>query len=425
MADDTNKPPTPETNQTTPASRMPGKKDEPQPSPYKPNLGAIFAVFAVSIGVSLFILVYAPLRQNQPALVIAGILMALAVSVILFSIVPSTALVRTVVGFGGAALFFNQIWPEVNKAIVPGPTFVTFRGSIYYVAVKGNDGLRPVQGALVTVPKTGLKAEKATGEGGDFVIMDAPPNLKELEVHYRDRVYPLDLTKFENQTRYPVIPSDAPSPADTVSNQRLPEGYVMDATVETFGPYFERITANIPDAYIDASGNANRYRICAQPQADYVVDATRDGFHGGLRVAGPVGGDNYHSELWDGDCFVLYAAGNNGRGSNSWAKGLQVALKRLHSPAPCGRAEKMGTKLAYSGVNQIQLDIGPALGPCVGPDLPSQPKWTTTAIFKKPDGGVVNTARFEGFDQTQALNGIAALWMSTSALLSVALKERQ
>jgi hypothetical protein len=411
------------THKSTPEDEKAKDQSGETKTPYRPNFAVVLATALLCTAMIAFILVYADLRNNQLAEVMAGVFSALLVSVILFSVVPSTAIVRAVVGFGGAALFFFEVWPLIEKAIHPPPFTMTLRGSIDYIGSNNGAGHRPVQGAVVEIANTSLKSQQPTGETGEFIIFDVPSNVTALEVVYKGQVYSVDLSKFKGKTRYDIIPADAPAPADTVSNRKLDEAFIVDASLEVTGPYWERTTISLPDAYIDASGNANRYRICAQPQGDYVVDETREGFRGGL-IVGSAGGDNYHSEMWDGNCFVLYCAANNGRGSNSWARGLKVALKRLHAPALCGRTEKNGTALTYSGVNQIQLDTTAALGPCTGPDLPAQPKWTTTVAFRRPTGAVVDTARFEGFDQTHALNGSADLWVNTSALLSIALKAK-
>jgi hypothetical protein len=85
---------------------------------YRPNVAA-FAVFVVAVGVSIFVLVFQDLRNNALAQVFAGVMMALAVSVILFSVVPSKAPVRAAVGLGGAALFYFLLWPQFENAIHP------------------------------------------------------------------------------------------------------------------------------------------------------------------------------------------------------------------------------------------------------------------------------------------------------------------
>lgn len=103
-------------------------------------------------------------------------------------------------------------------------------------------------------------------------------------------------------------------------------------------------------------GHAVWPRICAVHPAGYVVDNERPGVRAGLQITS-TGGDNYHSESWDGDCFVIYSAGNNHRGSNPWARGIRVvAIKKLHPESLCGKAEKRGTQLLDLGVTQIQMD---------------------------------------------------------------------
>lgn len=110
-----------------------------------------------------------------------------------------------------------------------------------------------------------------------------------------------------------------------------------DVSLEVTGARWERTTHAIADRRVETSTD----RICAQPQAGYEVDTTRPGFHGGLAVSSSTG-DNYHREFWDGDCFVIYAATNGGRGSHADAFGITVALKRLLPVGPCGSDVKKG-----------------------------------------------------------------------------------
>lgn len=397
-------------------SRAPSRKDA---QIQQPNVAAVFGVFFVCIGVSVFVLIAPSLKNNRLAEVIAGVMMALAVSVVLFSIVPSTAPVRVAIGLGGAALFYFMLWPQIEKAIHPPSSTAVIRGSIYFINENHDLGLRPVEGAEVRVPGTSLKAAQRTSETGDFTIFDVPAETKDLDVYYNHQVYPLDLSKFPGTVRYLIVPS---SSSDDHSTSKLHESYVVDSTLEINGSYWERTVIPKQDVYISTpAGNSNvRQRICPQPESDYVIDDGRPDFHGGLRISN-LGGNGYHSATWDGSCYLLYADGRDGN-SAAWAKGVEVAVKRLVQGV-CGRVESLGTKLVYSGVNQIALDTRAALGPCVGSDLPKPLIWKTAVVFRRANGSQVESVHFEGFDQQQALNKSADLWMNTSGLLSIVLRQ--
>jgi len=374
-------------------------------------------VFLACLGFAVLILLSKDLRSSRLAEVIAGLLVGLAISIVLFSIVPSSAPVRATVGLGGAALFFFLLWPKIEVAIHPPPSTSLLRGIICFINKDHAVGMRPVQGADVRIANSSLKAQNPTSETGDFTIFDVPSDAAELEIVYKGTIYTTQLVRDGKAARYAIVPSEVDSSVSTKLDQPL----VVDSNLEISGQYWDRTVGSINDAYVEASGDAVRQRVCAAPQGDYIVDKERPGFRAGLHI-GSSGGDNYHSELWDGDCFVLYSAGNNGRGSNSWARGIQVALKRLHPESLCGRAEIHGTQVLYTGINQVQMDAAAALGPCVGPDLPAPAKWHTTVVFKRQDGSVADTKKFDGFEQTHALNGHADIWMNSAALLSIAMK---
>ena len=239
------------------------------------------------------------------------------------------------------------------------------------------------------VPGSSLQSAP-TNESGDFLIEDVPESARELEVVLKGSVYTLDLKKapkIGNKYRFKAIPADAGSPeAQTTLN--LPSALTVDATLSITGQSWERKVspARPPDYWIGtSSGETSHLRICAQPQDDFVVDKARGGFTGGLQISS-LGGDNYHSELWDGECLALYAAWNGGRGSNSWARGVNVALKRLRPSGQCGDVQKQTAALKVSGANQLQFDSTKALGGCGDSDVPTPPKWVTTAIFRDASG---------------------------------------
>lgn len=101
----------------------------------------------------------------------------------------------------------------------------------------------------------------------------------------------------------------------------------------------ERCLPNCPAGrcYLECTGSPRRYPICPQESDGWAINLYRG--RGGLEI-GATGGDNYHSELWGdtnycrehcsgkSDCFVLYCARNQGRGSNSWAHACTWQVRR-------------------------------------------------------------------------------------------------
>jgi hypothetical protein len=389
--------------------------------PYRPNVAA-FAVFVVAVGVSIFVLVFQDLRDNALAQVFAGVMMALAVSVILFSVVPSKAPVRAAVGLGGAALFYFLLWPQVEKAIHPPPSTTTLHGSLYFISAASDLGLRPVQGAEIGVANTSLKSSQKTDETGEFTVLDAPSDVKELEAYYGGQVYVIQLSKFPNTRRYAVIPAAAAVHTDP-SAVELPEAYLVDATVEIRGSYWERKTVTLPDAHVSVppvNYASDRQRVCAQPQGDFIVDSTNKEFRGGIRFLNS-NGNGYHSVSVSDGCIDLYVDGRDGF-ANANASGISVALKRLVKDGECGTAQVTDARVSYAGVTQVPIAIGPNVSACLSPDVPTQPKWTTTVRFKRQDGSLADQITLQGFEQSHALNGAADVWMNSSGLLTIALK---
>jgi hypothetical protein len=402
---------------TVPSSREPSHGDV---RPYRPNIAA-FAVFVVAVGVSIFVLVFQDLRNNALAQVFAGVMMALGVSVILFSVVPSKAPVRAAVGLGGAALFYFLLWPQVEKAIHPPPSTMTLHGSLYFINAASDLGLRPVQGAEIGVANTSLKSSQKTDETGEFTVLDAPSDVKELEAYYGGQVYVIQLSKFPNTRRYAVIPAAVAVHTDP-SAVELPQAYLVDATVEIRGSYWERKTLTLPDGHVSvAAGNSNdRQRVCAQPQGDFIVDSTNKEFRGGIRVLNSIG-NGYHSFSVSDGCVDLYVDGRDGS-ANATAQGISVALKRLVKDGECGIAQVTDARVSYAGVTQVPIAISSNISACLSPDVPSQAKWTTTVRFKRPYGSLADQIKLQGFDQSHALNGVADVWMNSSGLLTIALK---
>lgn len=186
------------------------------------DLRAVFGIVLILLCFVMFVLAYDNLRNDLAPLLFAGAMIACIVSVILFSLVPSSAnpYLKAGVGLGGAALFFTVIYnPIMDEIAHPN---ITVAGGVYYqLQTTNQSALRPVKKATVEIPYTGLSS--ATNDVGEFAIAYAPPGVKRLFVEYMGNIYPIELSQYKD-TRYPVIPPDASASAADV----LPPQTVLD-----------------------------------------------------------------------------------------------------------------------------------------------------------------------------------------------------
>jgi hypothetical protein len=172
--------------------------------------------------------------------------------------------------------------------------------------------------------------------------------------------------------------------------------YTAEATMTASGQRWDRRTVNHPQSqngrfYKECTGDGSIDRICAQGSDDFSVDpAPYPGCHGGLCVTGPTGGDNYHSELWRGDCFELYCARNQGRGSNSHADGVVVRQRKLVTEPNCGSSSSAAL-LKYGAITQVQLDTAAAKGPCAEDGVSASPTIRVRVLVKDSTGTVIET----------------------------------
>jgi hypothetical protein len=133
-------------------------------------------------------------------------MIAVVVSVVLFSVVPSNAnqYLRAGISLGGAALFFFKIFPPIRDQI--SHPDITVSGGIYYQAdAKNQTTLKPVPAIEVEIPFTDLQS--FTNDVGEFAIHHAPLGVKRLDVHYKTNVISVNLSDYKDN-RYPIIPPE-------------------------------------------------------------------------------------------------------------------------------------------------------------------------------------------------------------------------
>jgi len=167
------------------------------------NWIAVGATVVVCFAFMVFVLTYDDLKQDDFTQRLTGIVLTIAVAVILFSVVPSSAqLTKTGIALGGAAAFWILALPRVSEFLFP---WHTITGYIYYRSShKPQEGLRPVEGVVVQVRNTGQKSQP-TDEHGRFVIDSVPRAVGDLTVSYNGLDYAI-MPKEHPDRRYPVIP---------------------------------------------------------------------------------------------------------------------------------------------------------------------------------------------------------------------------
>jgi hypothetical protein len=81
----------------------------PDDNQIKPRIALGAIIFCIAY--LAFIFVYDDLRKEAFVQGVTGLLIALAIAVILFSAVPSSSVIKTVVGLTGAAAFYVILLP--------------------------------------------------------------------------------------------------------------------------------------------------------------------------------------------------------------------------------------------------------------------------------------------------------------------------
>jgi hypothetical protein len=169
------------------------------------RMAPVFATLIICFAFIVFVTVYDDLRTDQTWQRTAVVVLTVAVAVILFSVVPSRAVVKGAVALSGAAAFFYVILPMIMKQIFP--LSVTITGNIYRQTT-GTQGepLLPVEGVIVYVRDISRESQP-TDRTGRFVIDNIQYRPKELMVSYGGAEYAIDPKKYPDG-KYAVIPRE-------------------------------------------------------------------------------------------------------------------------------------------------------------------------------------------------------------------------
>lgn len=176
-------------------------------------LAAVFATILILIGFVIFLLVYGDLRRLLWVQGMVGVIMALIVAVILFSIVYSVVEVEkvvlwgVVVSGGGAAIFYFLILPQIK------PFFFPTHAIAGYVFYKDDpkEPLTAVPGVVAVVPTTGQKSAPSDNSGR-FVIEAVYSDETSMQFEHGGKTYPVLTTNYPDG-RYPVIPRPRVEPS--------------------------------------------------------------------------------------------------------------------------------------------------------------------------------------------------------------------
>jgi hypothetical protein len=157
-------------------------------------LGAIGTI-VVGVGYLLIVITSEDLRTNPFVQGITGAIVAALITIALFTLTKSEAIIRLpvkhaglasgIISVTGAAAFYLLLLPTFKDIIFP---YYTLSG---YVAYEDNnqseDEFSPVEGANVEIKDTGLRTK--TAASGEFVFARVPSqaNAKEIIVNYAGR----------------------------------------------------------------------------------------------------------------------------------------------------------------------------------------------------------------------------------------------
>lgn len=151
----------------------------------------VIAATGICVAFLLLILLHPELRQERFAQALAGIILALLVAVILFSLFPPKAGVPLAIGT--AAGFYLFLFPKVQASLFPVAEIlgtVTYQGS-----------QRAVPKVVVRVGNSGQA--DTTDNVGEFVLRRVAPGVKELRfsVEQFDTIVPVSSSNI-----YPIVP---------------------------------------------------------------------------------------------------------------------------------------------------------------------------------------------------------------------------
>jgi hypothetical protein len=146
--------------------------------------------------------------------------------------------------------------------------------------------------------------------------------------------------------------------------------YVLDATLaRTGGRHWEhRIVSGGKIQLNCTGGSVDERKIERVVSPGWILDS--DALHSGLDVEGP-SGDGSHAETWEPgpqgafDHFSLRCRRqDSGAGSHASVENVKYAEKRQLEDPKCGSVSVTGKPLSYSGLTQLELSPGSALGDC-------------------------------------------------------------
>ena len=233
-------------------------------------IGVVIGTIAVLLVFVVFLLVFKDLNQKLWVQGMVGLILALIIAVILFSVVQSQIHVRGaalwggVLGISGAALFYLLLLPRIKPFIFPAHSI---SGYVFYKTNGPQDPLIAVQGVTAVVPATGQKSAP-TDATGSFIIGNVYEDASDLLFQHAGNTYPAK-TSDHKDGRYAIIPQRPTEPPQTRRpvevKWELVKTYKCDLMAEkgyvTAAGY--QLTANLPRNDVEVNRNAKKLHVKA------------------------------------------------------------------------------------------------------------------------------------------------------------------
>lgn len=192
----------------------------------------VLAVSGVCVAFLLLILLHPQLREQRFAQSIAGLLLALLIAVVLFSLFPPTAGIP--IALGTATGFYLLLFPRIQSALFPNREIL---GTVTY-----QHSERGVPGARVRIRNSGQAA--VADSFGEFVLRRVAADVSELVLSAEgfDTVVPLsrngvyavvpEMKRIETLPRQVPAAAWAEEPGDRCPQQGAPSRlFVLDTSI--------------------------------------------------------------------------------------------------------------------------------------------------------------------------------------------------
>ena len=205
------------------------------------SLAPVFAAILILLAFLVFLLVYDDLNSKLWVQGLVGIVIALVVSVVLFSIIYSSVHVKGaalwggVLGMSGGALFYLILLPYLKPFIF---TSHSVTGFVYYKRGAPDAPLKAVQGVVAQIPETGQKSAPSDQQGR-FVIDSVYSENTKLLFQYAGDTFPANTADYKDSI-YAIIPlpvKEPPPERKSIDASQWQEGNPKECPRDQVGAY--------------------------------------------------------------------------------------------------------------------------------------------------------------------------------------------